>query len=485
MTKKAAYPLLAFWVAALLPLAGYLYLLMRPEHDPLFLAPRGHFYLVTPVALLAAVIAVMVGMAGRRLRNIQVTFLAAAFTTLAMLFMLHGLSTPGFLLPTTVVPGVAAQMSVMLTSFWLWLSARPADHPLVRKLAGWQPWLVSAWTAILLLLNVVGMAYPELVAIVPVHLSPLKWAAMAVTLAFNLLTARQYWQSYRYSRFPLQAAILGSTGWVAVAQVIMTTGTVWRGSWWIYHFLLLGAVVLMLVGLVRQYSTGASIGTAVRGLFTLDPAERLEAGISPSVRQLIIATETWDRYTAGHNYRVALFGLRIGVAMGLPPEQLRALAQGGVLHDLGKIEVPQHILNKPGKLTPEERAVIERHPATGYDLCKRLGFMPDELTVIRSHHEKWDGTGYPDRLQGEQIPLLARVLAVADVYDALTSTRSYRRAWTHEAAMEFLAGQAGTHFDPACVQAWAQVAADGPPAEQAPAWVLPAPGGAGPSLASD
>ena len=159
--------------------------------------------------------------------------------------------------------------------------------------------------------------------------------------------------------------------------------------------------------------------------------------------------------------------------MGQPPEQLRALAQGGIIHDVGKLEVPDQILGKPGRLTPEERAVIEKHPVAGFEMCKRLGFLPDELAIIRHHHERWDGTGYPDRLRGEQIPLLARVLSIADVYDAVTSTRSYRAAWSHDRAMALILEESGRAFDPACVAAWVRMMAEEPALDRYPSWMTP------------
>ncbi|MBX6378233.1 MAG: HD domain-containing protein [Clostridia bacterium] len=133
---------------------------------------------------------------------------------------------------------------------------------------------------------------------------------------------------------------------------MITTGRTWQLGWWIYHFLLLAAMVVVIVGLVRQYASGTSLGEAVRGFLDADPVRRLEAGISPSVRALAVATEARDPYTAGHSFRVALAAVRLGEAMGLPPESLRALAQGGVVHDVGKIQVPDHVLNKPGHPAP-------------------------------------------------------------------------------------------------------------------------------------
>lgn len=166
------------------------------------------------------------------------------------------------------------------------------------------------------------------------------------------------------------------------------------------------------------------------------------------------ATESKDVYTAGHNLRVTLYAMEIAEELQLPPDQLRALSQGTIIHDIGKLDIPDEILNKPGRLTEEERAIIEQHPVRGYQMCRRLGFMKEELEIIRSHHEKWNGEGYPDRLAGEEIPRLARIVAVADVYDALTSDRAYRKAMSQEQAMAILRENKGTHFDPECVDAW-------------------------------
>lgn len=471
MTRQMASVLIGLLASLGIPLALYIGLRASPHMDHSVAAPTGHFQVVSAVALLAAAVAIAVGVAGYRLRNIQVTLLAMAFTSLSLIFALHGLSTPGLLLPATQLPPVAAQLSILVTAFWLWLSSRPGDHRLVARLARWQRWLVPAWAALLALMVALLLAAPWLVALTPIHLSPLKWAAMALTLALNLLAVRHYWQSYRYSRFPLQSAILHSTTWLAAAQVMITTGELWRLSWWLYHVLLLGAMLLMLWGLVRQYSSGASLSAAVRGLLAADPVERIEAGIAPAIRSLVVATEQHDPYTAGHSYRVALYALELGQGMGLPPEKLRALAQGAIVHDIGKVEVPDAILNKPGRLTLEERAVIERHPVTGHSMGQLMGLMQDELDIVRHHHERFDGAGYPDGLKGEAIPLLGRLLAVVDVYDALTSHRSYRRAWSHEEAMGLIQEEAGRQFDPACVAVWSRIMAESPRIERYPSWL--------------
>ncbi|WP_245959414.1 HD-GYP domain-containing protein [Neobacillus piezotolerans] len=271
------------------------------------------------------------------------------------------------------------------------------------------------------------------------------------------MTIHRYFQSYRFTQFPLQLAIVYSSGWIMVSQMIMVRGLLWSLGWWIYHFLLLGSMVVMIIGLYKQYAVKGTVSESLRSLFITDPFERITNSIPSSIRALVTATEEKDSYTAGHTFRVTLYALKLAEEMGLRPEELRIILQGSLLHDVGKIGIPDHILNKPGKLTQEERMLIEEHPITGFNMCKGLGFLKEELSIIRSHHEKWDGTGYPDRLFGENIPLYARIVAVADVYDALTSERSYRKAWTHGKAMEFLKENIGTHFDPACVAAWEAV----------------------------
>lgn len=471
MSNRLLYPLAGIFTAIILPVALFLHLRFQSGGNHVYAAPLGHFYIVSGASFLSAIVALLIGVAGTRLRNINVTFLAMAFASLALVFLLHGLATPGFILPQTHVPPVAAQLSILLATFWLYLSSCPTDHLLVQVLSRWQRWLVPSWAGLLSAAVCLTLLFPEGLRFIPIHLSPLKWLCTLCVLLLAAMAARHYWTAYRYSRFPLQLAILYSTGWMVTSQVIIVTSTVWHASWWIYHFLLLGAMLAMFFGLLRQYAVGASLRMAVMGLVGSDPVERIEAGIAPSIRALVVATETRDPYTAGHSYRVAIEALRLGQAMGLKPEQLRALAQGGILHDVGKIEVPDHILNKPGQLTPQERLVVERHPVTGHQVCKRLGFLQEELEIIRHHHEKWDGTGYPDRLAGSQIPLLARILAIADVYDALTSTRSYRRPWTHEEAAALIVQESGRHFDPECVAAWVRISEGAPARDRYPAWL--------------
>jgi putative nucleotidyltransferase with HDIG domain len=157
--------------------------------------------------------------------------------------------------------------------------------------------------------------------------------------------------------------------------------------------------------------------------------------------------ESKDRYTQGHCQRVAFFSCVLADSAGFNARSLFWFRIGALLHDIGKIIVPTEVLNKPGKLTEEEWAIMKRHPEAGLELVADIDFPGDIRSIIRNHHERWDGTGYPDRLAGEAIPLAARILCVADVYDALTTTRSYRPGLTHARAAEIMRSSEG-QFDP-------------------------------------
>lgn len=421
--------------------------------DPRLAAPTTHFYLVSIVATLATLVAVVIGEAGRRLRNQQVLLLALAFISLGGFFMLHGLSTPGFIQSTYRLPSIAAQLSHTSLAFWLFTATLSPAVLFPSWLRLRPSWILIGWTGVVAAMIVIGLARPGIVAAVAVDRAPLQWGAMTITLLLLGFAGWRFLQAYRFTRLPLQKLMLYAVGWIAVSQAIVVFGDLWRVSWWMYHVLLLAALVLLATGLWRQYASGG-IRNSLHALFAQGAEERIRVGLSPAVRALVVATEAKDRYTAGHNERVARNAVRIGEALGLRPERLRALAQGGMVHDVGKIEVPDAILNKTDKLDDEEYALVRRHPEVGFQMAARLGMMRDELDVIRFHHERWDGQGYPEGLAGEEIPLLARILAVADVYDALTSERSYRSAWPAERADAYLQGEAGAAFDPRCVEAW-------------------------------
>jgi len=172
---------------------------------------------------------------------------------------------------------------------------------------------------------------------------------------------------------------------------------------------------------------------------------------------LVMAIEAKDSYTAGHSMRVTAIAEKIGQKLGFNQEQLEKLKKAALLHDIGKIGIPEKILNKPGKLLPEEYREIQNHPEIGLEIIKPIEQMRDIFEIIYHHHEKYDGSGYPSGLKGEEIPLEARVLAVADAYEAMTSDRAYRKALTKEEAVSEILKQKGQQFDQKVVDAFLAV----------------------------
>jgi putative nucleotidyltransferase with HDIG domain len=162
---------------------------------------------------------------------------------------------------------------------------------------------------------------------------------------------------------------------------------------------------------------------------------RLEETYLAVVREWGQSIESADSYTFGHCERVATYSTAVARQLGKDESKLTAIRLGAYLHDVGKVRVPHEILNKPGRLTDQEFEVIKRHPEWGIELLATIEFPWDIKPMIRSHHEKYDGSGYPDRLRGDEIPIAAQIVCIADVYDALTTTRSYRGAMSKEEAM--------------------------------------------------
>ena len=164
------------------------------------------------------------------------------------------------------------------------------------------------------------------------------------------------------------------------------------------------------------------------------------------------ALELRDKETEGHTRRVTDMTVKLARVMGINDEALRHMRRGALLHDIGKMGIPDSILRKPARLTPEEMKIMREHPAYAYNLLKDISYLRDDLDIPYCHHEKWDGTGYPRGLKGEEIPLPARIFAVADVYDALTSDRPYRKGWEPAATIAYIRAESGSHFDPQIVE---------------------------------
>jgi putative two-component system response regulator len=174
----------------------------------------------------------------------------------------------------------------------------------------------------------------------------------------------------------------------------------------------------------------------------------LKAAYDATIEGWSRAMDLRDRETEGHTQRVTQLTLELAKEAGMNQEELVHVRRGALLHDMGKLGVPDAILHKPAKLTDEEWKIMRQHPQLAYDMLHPIAYLYPAIDIPYCHHEKWDGTGYPRGLKGEQIPLAARIFAIVDVWDALTSDRPYRRAMPEEDVLKYLKDQSGKHFDP-------------------------------------
>ncbi|MGH2886162.1 MAG: HD-GYP domain-containing protein, partial [Solirubrobacteraceae bacterium] len=252
------------------------------------------------------------------------------------------------------------------------------------------------------------------------------------------------------------------SGWVSVGlAVVMSLASSTAGSaYWRKRGgdsdVLFGE--LLLWGWIRSWRQERELANATRLLdlvntgaaqhdeLTLEQREQL-------LQQLAGALEGQDVYLNGHSRRVARHATMIARGMGLSSEEVARIRAAAAVHDVGKLRTPKAILNKPGRLTDEEFDVIKRHPVDGAGMVAALG-DPELTRIVRHHHERLDGAGYPDRLRGEEIPVGARIIAVADTFDAITSARPYRDAAPHQKAIDILRTEAGTQLDPEAVRSF-------------------------------
>lgn len=412
-----------------------------------------HFAGVALGAGIATTAALALTIAGARLRDGHVVLVGCAFSVMAALLCLHGLATPGVLVETNGVVAFTGGATLPVGGAILALSAIPA----LRRPAATRPLLVVLGLAIVLVvgLGLAALVRPGLVPAVPEPRSPVAWAVLAAGITFYALL---FWRALRTFRLTLRGAdllVLLGIVWLAAALPAALLLDFSNLGWWLGHGFEIVGIAAVGIPVALDLRRGTARSRPLLGdLRGVDLVAEEEAFLGSHVRALLVALAAKDAYTEEHTRRVALRAVQVGEELGLPPERLRDLAVGGLLHDIGKLTVPDAILKKPGPLTDEEFGVVMRHVHTGPALLRELGGFPDMVhRLVRGHHERLDGSGYPRAVPGDPIPVDVCILAVCDVYDALISERVYREAWPHERALEHLRDGAGRLFDPACVDA--------------------------------
>jgi putative nucleotidyltransferase with HDIG domain len=202
-------------------------------------------------------------------------------------------------------------------------------------------------------------------------------------------------------------------------------------------------------------------GNALRRAMLFDEVQthllRISQAYDATIEGWSRALDLRDKETEGHTLRVIDLTMKLAEAVGINNAELVHVRRGALLHDIGKMGVPDAILLKPASLTDEEMIIMRYHPQYAFDMLSPIEHLRPALDIPYYHHEKWDGTGYPHGLKGEEIPLAARLFAIVDVWDALTSERPYRQAWSQEKALEYICKESGKHFDPNLVEVFLNI----------------------------
>jgi HD-GYP domain-containing protein (c-di-GMP phosphodiesterase class II) len=417
-----------------------------------------HCWLVGASALAALAAAALLTFRGAADHDARAVIAGGAFSTMATLLAVHGLTTPGVLVGHNGVVALSGGVTIPVGAALLALLGVPslADPRRIRTILTLQ---LAAMVAIFAVSGL-GIAFPALVPHVP---APKSLSAMLLLFAGGALLALvglRAARTYALSRRGGDLAILVGVWWLGLA---LLPALLMGGSyldWWLGHGLEVMGIALVGLPVALDLRRATPSRTLTGDLRAVELVTACEAFMGSHLRGLLARLGEKDASTDEHTRRVALRAVEVGEELGLAPARLRALAVGGLLHDVGKLSVPDDILKKPAGLDDDEFALIRRHPDWGHELVGRVAAYPEGVrSLVRDHHERLDGTGYPRGLAGAEISLDTRILAVCDVFDALVSKRVYRDAWTPERALALLRAEAGTAFDTSCVEALVRVAA--------------------------
>ena len=458
-------PMLIGWAIAVgVPAAALLALRGSPPLDSelTFSSPTAHFYIVSAVSLVAVGLGVVSIAAAFRVSSDRVFVIALGFLGLAGIFAVHGLGTPGFIVDQRFfgVTGFSSRLALLVGVTMIAASALSTDRTPLRSwrlTQSWRATILIAWAGALAVYAIVALNSPEtLPPALLTHRLYQDGGTLAVVTMSGFAGAA-YARRYARSRLPVYATTAVGVLLIGQAQIALHFGSVWSGTFWLYHVQLLLGFSAITWGVILEYARGAGPVHAFGRLGAVDAFDQIRAGYADSIVALAAALEARDGYTLGHGERVAALSVLMDEQMRLSPALLRGLGQGALLHDVGKIGIADSLLHKPGPLTSEEFQVVQEHPSRGEAMISATSSGDVERNVIHHHHERWDGGGYPARLAAETIPVEARIAAVADVYDALRSARSYRTAWDREQALAYVRDESGRHFDPRCVEAFLAV----------------------------
>lgn len=446
LDRRSRHILGASWLAI-----GGAQLLLGVVTSWTFVAPVLLFWIVAIGAGLCAVLSAAVIVRALRQSAPEPALFGTFLFGASLLPFVHGLLVPGVLYGDNAGTVLAVQLAIPLSAPVLLPLVQPGSSWANRVARSWRL-LIAAELSVLSLAAVLLFSFPNAVpAASSGSLPAFILAALSVgpALALSVRHTRLASIARTPAAFgvPLGIVLIGS------APLVFVAGEMFGAGFWFAHAIDITGVLFAATAAILTYGRTTSMEHLLAPVEAATPLRALEIGLEPVVHAFVADLERKDTITRDHVVRTARLAVLAAQELGCAPAEVRAIGIGALLHDVGKIEIPDHILKKAGKLTDDEFDTMKTHPVIGEQLVASSPALNEAAPIIRGHHERIDGRGYPDQLEGSDIPLGARVVAVCDAFDAMANTRQYRTGMGRDKAESILAEHAGVQWDQQVVAA--------------------------------
>lgn len=433
------------WLCLVLPAATFLAATVRgPLAEPVFVHVLFAFWSVLAITTLCVVGAIVVVVIGCRRRLAEVAILGSALLAVSVLPLVHGLTIPGVLMGDNSATVVAALVSVP-AGLAIAMPLILPDLGISRAVAArWRLWSGATIVGSVTLATVL-LLEPNLIA-APHAGDPVTIVVIGGSLAGTFALSVRHLHLYQVGRRRASLVVAAAFTHLGLSTLVFLVEHPFSLAWWGAHVADAIGVFGGIFGLAFAHNRDRALAFVLAPVVDRDPLVALELGLTPVVHEFLAALDSKDRTTRDHVVRVGELAMRCGVRAGLTGERLRTLGLGALLHDIGKLAIPDEVLVKPGRLTDEEFAVIRRHTVLGDQLLRGSPLLAPAADLVRWHHERVDGTGYPDGVRSNQLPLEVNIISVCDAWDAITSSRPYQQARVAARGHEILRAGAGSQW---------------------------------------
>ncbi|MEM9202148.1 MAG: HD domain-containing phosphohydrolase [Actinomycetota bacterium] len=415
--------------------------------DVQFVAPTFLFWLVVIAASLCVLTAAGVGVLAHRLDQVELAVVAVFFLGGSALPLVHGITVPGVLYDDN---------PATMTAVFLAIPAGALAAQFVAYGPGrWRVRLLCA-SSLIVWLGALLLMYPD------ARIFPDPGSALGITagMATFVMTVAFGWRHVRLAEIaerPQPLVVAFGYILLGASALVFLGASMWSSYFWLAHAVDITGVFLATVGAIAVYHRQGSMSAVMKPITALAPRQAFEIGLSPVVHRLVANLEQKDRITRDHVVRTGALAIDVAMELGLAPIEVRRAGLVALLHDVGKLEIPDEVLQKPGRLTDDEFEIMKRHTEIGAEMVSASEATADLALAVRAHHERVDGRGYPDGLSGTEIPMVARIVAVCDSYDAMAYTRHYREGMDADRVRSILSEHAGAQWDESVVDALLRV----------------------------